>query len=214
MVDRADITAGIITETDSNSYINVGFIELLFDSDPVWVWTGLGQRTETMPGESSQIWEGIGDLGGIDGILESADRSINGVRLTMSGIDNDLLVNALVQDYQGRSVKIWGVFLDDDLQIIPDPLLVFGGQMDQIFLIDGDKTGAVTVQCESRDALLQRTSESLLTDEEQQRLFPGDRGLEFVMELQSKEIVWGTSGLSGVGGGGRNRRGNASTRLR
>ncbi len=200
MTDRT-LSAGVITETESRDYAEVAFVELLFESDPVRVWTGIRQITATMPGESSQTWDGIGDLGNIDNILESIDGSENGVKLIMSGIANDLLANALTQDYQGRSAKIWSVFLNDDEQIIPDPVLEFGGQMDQLFVGDGDKTGAITVQCESRVSTLNRTSESLLTDEEQQRLFPDDLGLQFVLELQSKTVVWGPHSESGYGGG-------------
>lgn len=204
MTDRT-VTAGVITEASSDTIVksSVGFVLLDFDSDPVYVWTGTYSRTETLITEGSHTYLGIGSLGAIDGILESANRSsTNGVTLQMNGVGNDLLANALGQNYQGRAAKIWVAFLDSDEDIVPDPLLLFGGQMDVMSLVDGDETGLIQVQCESREATLSRNSESLLTDEEQQRIYPGDLGLEFVLALQGKTVSWGEGSFE-IGEGDR-----------
>lgn len=203
MVDRT-LTIAEITETTERDYKVAAMVSLFFDIAHVHVWTGLGSMQLTLPTETQHTWLGVGELGSIDGILESTDRSVNGVKLTLTGIDNDMLSHALTQDYQGRDAKIWLVYFDEIWQPIGDGILIFAGQMDTLSAVDGDKKGMVTVQCESRDALLRRTSESLLTDEEQQRLWPGDLGLEFVTALQSKEIQWGVPdrNSSGSRGGG------------
>ena len=208
MTDRT-LTAAVSTETEQNDYRMALFVELEFDTDPVYVWTGVGTLTYTMPtvgvyGGVSRDWVGVGDLGGMDGIAESSDRSQNGVRLHMTGIDNDLLSNALTQDYQGRTAVIWLVYFDDAGAIVADPFVVFGGEMDVIEVIEGDERGTVFVYCESLDGKLRRKSETLLTNEEQQRLYPGDLGLEFVADLQSREILWGKEGapINGPGSGG------------
>jgi hypothetical protein len=193
MTDRT-LTAGVVTETEAEEYTSAGFVLLDFDTDPVYVWTGTRSITTTLPTESSHTYLGIGTLGSIDGISESADRSVNGVKMTLSGIGNDLLANALGQNYQGRTAKIWIVYFDANEDIVPDPLLLFGGQMDVMSLIDGDSEGAITLSCESRDAALKRTSESLLTAEEQKRVYPNDKGLDFVQELQGKPLTWGEKG--------------------
>jgi len=196
MADRT-LTASVTTEAKTATKVKstVGFVLLDFDTNPVFVWTGTRPRTETLPTEGSHTFLGIGDLGSIDGILESANRaSVNGIKLQMNGIANDLLSGALNQDYQGRAAKVWLVFLDANEAIIPDALLLFNGQMDVLSVVDGDTQGSIEVKCESREALLKRTSESLLTDEEQQRIFLGDKGLEFVAELQGLTLPWGEKG--------------------
>lgn len=205
MTDRT-VSGSVVTETEALTYHTAGFVVLEFDSDPVYVWTGTRSLTATLPTEAEHTYLGIGALGSIDGISETSNRSVNGVKLQMAGIGNDLLANALGQDYQGRVAKIWLAYLDSDEVIIADPLLLFAGQMDVMSLVDGDKVGAIEVQCESRDALLNRSSESLFTDEEQQRVYPGDLGLEFVLPLQGTTLAWGqeriSTGSSGGGGGG------------
>ncbi len=190
MTDRT-LTAAVVTESEALEFSSYGFVALDFDTDPVYVWTGTRSYAATLPTEATHTYLGIGALGSLDGILESSDGSSNGVKLQMGGINNDLLVNALGQNYQGRSAKIWLVYFDASEVIIPDPLVLFSGQMDVMSLVDGDTQGAIEIVCESRDQLLKRTSESLLTDEEQQRIFPDDLGLEFVGELQNKVLTWG-----------------------
>ena len=206
MTDRT-VTAGVASASDALEYASFGFVALDFDTDPVYVWTGTRPFTATLPTETSHSYLGIGALGSIDGILESSDGSSNGVKLQMSGVADGLLANALGENYQGRSAKIWLVFLDADDVIIPDPIVLFSGQMDVMNLVDGDGQGGIEILCESRDQLLKRTSESLLTDEEQQRVYPGDLGLQFVMELQNTVLAWGDKGSSGNvprgGSGGR-----------
>ncbi|MFQ5535577.1 MAG: hypothetical protein ACE5EM_12240 [Sphingomonadales bacterium] len=199
MTDRS-MTAAASAETEASSIIPVLFCELMFET-PARVWSGLGPIMAAMPGEAVQTWDGVGDLGSIDAVAETADRRENGMQLTLSGIDPDLLTSALEENYQGRSAKLWIAFLDASHQVIGEPVSVFGGIMDVMSAADGDETGALSVQCESRDVQTRRSSTSLLTDQEQQRLHPGDKGLEFVMELQSKEILWGMPSPRPAAGG-------------
>lgn len=202
MTDRT-VTAGVKTETEAAEVFGEAlFIELLTDT-PGFAWTGVGPIIATMPGESSHTWLGMANIGEVSNVAESADRRRNGINMKMSGIDVDLLNIALLEDYQGKSAKIWQVYFNSSLNIIPDPLLIFAGTMDTLKAIDGSRTGVLSLTCESREQQLERTSRSLLTHQEQQRLFPGDLGLAFVTSLQSKVILWGakTQGDSGSSGG-------------
>ncbi|MFQ5535663.1 MAG: hypothetical protein ACE5EM_12675 [Sphingomonadales bacterium] len=200
MTDR-NLDPAVKTETEAPEVTSVVFVELDFDSGPVRVWSGMGPIMAAMPDRAAATWDGVGDLGSIDAISESADRTQHGVQLTLSGIDPDLLTTALEENYQGRAADIWIAFLDASHQVIGEPVSVFGGIMDVMSTIDGDETGLLSLTCESREALLGRSSESLLTDQEQQRLHPGDNGLNFVMELQNKEILWGMPSPTPAGGG-------------
>lgn len=190
MVDRSGITASVKTETEAIKLTLVAFAELMFGT-PARMWTGLGPLIATMPGESSQTWIGIGDIGSVSAIRTSADRRQNGIKMVLSGVNNDLLTALLTEDYQGRSAKIWVGFLDENFDLIPDALLGFSGQMAVMSTTDGDRKGTIELTCESRDVLMQRSSASFLTANEQRRLHPGDKGLDYVMALQSKEILWG-----------------------
>lgn len=193
MTDR-NLTAAVVTVTEeSQVYGEALFIELLTDT-PGYAWTGVGPIVATMPGESSQTWVGLATIGEIADIAESADRRRNGVNMKLSGVDVSLLNMALTEDYQGKSAKIWQAYFDQNLAIIPDPTLLFAGTMDVLSAVDGSRQGSLSLDCESREQQLERTSRSLLTDQEQQRLYPGDLGLAFLNSLQSKPIIWGAKG--------------------
>lgn len=200
MTDRS-LTAGVITETEAPVVIEVMFVELLFDT-PVYLWTGLGSIPATMPGESAQTWVGAGDIGTIDVIGEVTDRKQNGIALGLSGVNNDLLNEVIGEAYQGKSAKIWEAFFNENGTIVADPVLIWAGLMDTMEIADGDPTGTIKLQCESRESYLNRTSRSLLTNEEQQRISSGDLGLAFVAELQLKPLIWGAPNPPGSYGGG------------
>jgi len=190
MTDR-NITAAVKNATEALTvYGEALFIELLTDV-PGYTWTGVGPVTLAMPGEATRTWLGLGNVGEVNTIAESADRRRNGVNMTLSGVDVDTLNMALIEDYQGQSAKIWQVYFNADLSIIADPVLIFAGHMDTLKVVDGARVGSLSLACESREQLLEKSSRSLLTDQEQQRLHPGDLGLAFINALQSKPILWG-----------------------
>lgn len=78
------------------------FVELDFDSGIVRLcnaamsiaWNGY-------------TWIGLGSVGRIDPIQESADLTANGMAFQLSGIDPAYLALALGETYQGRSAKLW-----------------------------------------------------------------------------------------------------------
>jgi hypothetical protein len=63
--------------------------------------------------------------------------------------------------------------------------------MDTMQITDAGETSQVRIACESRLIDLQRARERRFTDEDQQELYPGDLGLEYVAGLQEREIAWG-----------------------
>jgi hypothetical protein len=73
--------------------------------------------------------------------------------------------------------------------------------MDTMRIEDSGDTASITVQAESRFIELERTHERRYTDQDQQQLYPGDLGLEYVAGLQDKEIAWGQVAQTAVGGG-------------
>ena len=56
---------------------------------------------------------------------------------------------------------------------------------------DGGQTCTISVSAESRLIDLDRTRERRYTSEDQKIDFPNDKGLEFIADLQDKEIIWG-----------------------
>lgn len=135
---------------------------------------------------------GLGALGSIGVIEEGAETRAYGLTVGITGVPRDAVALALTQEYQGRAATIWEVQLDANGQPIGTPPLAFRGRMDQMSVTLGD-TASVTVRLENRLADWERPRVRRYTDEDQKRLFPTDKGLEYVTATVDKDIVWPAS---------------------
>ena len=70
-----------------------------------------------------------------------------------------------------------------------DRILFLEGSMDEIDLSYG-RTSAATIKLKDRLADWDRAQSERWSHEEQQALYPGDRGFEDVASLENKTIIW------------------------
>jgi hypothetical protein len=135
---------------------------------------------------------GVGLLGKISPVEESIETQANQLTFELSGIPPELISLALQEKYQGRLCSMFVVYLDRDHRM-PDGAYknLFGGRMNTM-KIELGITATIRVNAESRFADWDRMRGGRYTDEEQQRRFPGDRGLEFVPRTVEKELPWGS----------------------
>jgi hypothetical protein len=63
--------------------------------------------------------------------------------------------------------------------------------MDVMIIREGTDTSTIELKLENRLIALERPNERRMTDEDQKNLFTGDKGFEFIADLQDKQIVWG-----------------------
>lgn len=153
-------------------------------------------------------WRGFGELIGVQPVEESKELRANKMAFSLNGIPSTLIAELLAYRCRGRACKLWvGGYSSGS--VVADPLLLFSGRMGQPRIIDHGEKSDITVTAESRLADLQRPRERRYTDEDQKYHYPGDRGFEFVAQLQNKEIAWGQSNSTtnpsaggGQGGGG------------
>jgi hypothetical protein len=162
------------------------FAELDFPSGFVRVSSGVG--TIAWGGYD---WLGIGTFGDVSGLTESAELERKTVTYTLRGVPSDLIAVVLGEQYQGRPDKVYlGFFHTATRQLIADPELLHAGRMDVSTIREGNSC-TITVSSESRIAAWSRPIVRRYTDTEQQRKYPGDKGLEFISQAAQKEIVWG-----------------------
>jgi len=185
-----DLTTAVKNELDKAGLQLGLFVEIIFDSGPFRVWSGLGNMTL-----GGNVYSGIGTLGRIDKIEESAtDIRASGVALTLSGIPSALLAQTLTENYQGRQATIWLVMFDSAWQIIADPVVLNVYRLDYPQIEEGGETCSITVFAESILADLERPRVRRRTHEDQIALHAGDLGFEFVAALQNKETIWKAPG--------------------
>lgn len=182
-----DLTAGVSSEVVKNRLRMAMLVDLVFDSDPLYVWSGIGSLSW-----NGQTYLGTGALGKISAIEETSEVRSNGIQLSLSGIPSSLISIALGTQYQGRPCRVRMAFFDSSNVLIDDPVQVFSGKLDVMQIVDSGDTCEILVTAENRLIDLERPKEvRYYTDSEQQRYSTGDLGCQYVEKLQTKEIVWG-----------------------
>lgn len=204
-----DLATEIITALDDDVIYPFFAIELLFDGDnTLRLWTGLGTLNY-----NSQEWVGTGTLLNISTVEEASEIAVKGATVTLSGIPSSVISLALSQPYQGRVCNLYfGMFtVNKLLQQSDDYILmqtgasillqtdqtsisnIFSGYMDQMNILETPSTSTIELVVENRLIDLQRARIARFTSEYQKSLYPTDLGLDFVEDLQDKDISWGRS---------------------
>ena len=159
--------------------------EFDFASGTVRFWTGYGQQTW-----SGVVWTGSGDLGAVSPIDETTTVGAASLSFTLSGVPSDLIALSLGDAYRQKKCKLWLAAVNG-AGVIQGAYQIFGGRMDVMKIADNGTTSTITLTAENQLIDLGRARDLRYTDEEQQRLFPGDRGLEYVAKLSEQPIYWG-----------------------
>jgi hypothetical protein len=180
------LSASMVTEVTTAQLAPVLLASLSF-STPVYLWSGYGNLVY-----NSTTYLGLGTLGTISPLEETTDLAARGLTLRLSGVPTANVSLALTENYQGRECSImFGALSPTAGTLIASPVTVFAGRMDVMQITDDGNTAEITMTAESKLMDFKRPREIRYTDEEQQQLFPGDVGLEFVNDIQEKAIFWG-----------------------
>ncbi len=178
------IAAGVLTQfASANAGPVVLFVHLALSS-PV--------RLNTSPvtiNWSGNDWVGAGSLGAVDEIKDSAGET-QALKLTLSGIPSGLLASALAEDIRNKDCTVYVCVLDSSTYAILDVPVVFAGKLDQMPIKLGDGTFTIGVTVEHPAVTFARPKPLRYTDDDQQRLFPGDTSLRFVVKQAQVVDVW------------------------
>lgn len=180
------LTAGVQSAIADDQVRPFLLFEGEFVSGTIRAWNGIGDLAW-----SSYTWSGVGSLINISAIEEASDVKASGITVVLNGVSQTNISLALSDCRQGKPGKIWIGFMNTSNAIISDPYLVFDGRLDTANIDEGAEFASVSLSYESRLIDLQKPRNIRYTHEEQQRLFAGDMGLEFVASLQEMEVTWG-----------------------
>ncbi len=185
-------------------------VELQFDGgNTLRMWTGQG----TLVLVDGTSWVGLGTLLDISAIEETAAMDVRGATITLSGVPSNVLSLALSQPYQGRVAKIYfGTFTQGSLTQESGPYIllqdggrielesgatgfneIFSGYMDQMNIQEDAETSTIELMVENKLIDLERARVARFTSGYQKSIYPGDLGLDFIEDLQDKQISWGRS---------------------
>lgn len=203
-----NISTGMLNEFSSGSVNPIILAELYFDAETLRMWTGYGDLDW-----NGNNYIGGGNLIGFSPIEETEDTEAKGLVASLSGIPSSLIATALLERTRGRPFRLYlgaqatatfvatedepGTVLTEDggrvkleNSLIEYPYRIFSGLMDVMEFTDDAETATIRLSVESALIVGQRAKTRRYTLEDQKKYYPSDLGLEFINQLQDKEIVW------------------------
>jgi len=172
------------------------FVENHFNAVTSRNWTGLG--TITLAGHD---WIGTGELVQLGALQFGGDDAAPGLTMTLSGVDPAFVSEArTMPSVHGLEQFIYLQFFDaDTLAPVGDFYELDRRFLDVIgFSIQGPGAASVSLSSESEWTGLNTAAYQDWSNADQQALFPGDRGLEYIADLvYGQRIKWPDFSTSG-----------------
>lgn len=173
-----------------NVYMALG-VKFEFASETILCWLGRGTFTA---GDGTE-WTGLGEVASIDGVQASALVSIDPVTITLSGLDTEFMALTREQatEIRGRRCGVYILCFDENWQPIDAPYLVELYLMEKAtFTVDGEtRTMSITVTAEPLFYTKHVPLTSFMTDQDQQKKYPGDKVFERVALLSGRQtVIW------------------------
>ena len=136
---------------------------------------------------------GLGKFSSVSDIEESSQLIVSSMTLSLSGVNQEWISIVLNEEYIDRQVKVYTGFLDVDTHVlITNPVLIFDGRIDAPIISENPdgKTSTVSISVTNAWVDFTRRTGRHANNEEQQALFPGDKGFEFASQ-NITDLVWG-----------------------
>lgn len=156
-------------------------VEFLFDSAPLRLWTGLGERV--IGGET---YIGGGHLLSFSGLEEVADMTATSFQITLSGVNPSIISLALQEPWQNRECTVYV----GDMSVASVGVLG-RGYIDKMPMQDDATSASISVSVETPLVRGERSSNWRYTDESHKSRYPNDTFFSYVAAIQDVQIPWG-----------------------
>lgn len=155
-----------------------------------------------------------GTLGSIGAVREGHDMTETTIGIDFSGVDIPTLAVAASPDFLNSPVSVWllassgtipAKLRGDSIDVTADNVTITADELGGIFrgsilLFSGFTAGApnisygqesrVVVQCKGKFAALDRPRTERYADQDQQRKYPGDIGMQYASIVSSRDVIW------------------------
>ena len=131
-------------------------------------------------------WEAL-DIA-ISDVQDDANE-FGGLRFTFPGVTPSERALATSDDVEGAEVTVYLAYVDPLTGVVADAMQVWAGELDQPGW-QGGKVALVHFTAEHRATIAMRQRVIRYTNDEQQRLFPGDTSLNVDPLTDAAPIVW------------------------
>lgn len=136
-------------------------------------------------------WLGAGNLGEVSAVRESSGE-ITGLQFALSGVPSENIALALAESPRGKTCMMYLGILHADTHAVLDAPLIFPGLMNQMVIQEdpANHTATLAVTAMHLGKLMQRVKSIRYTDADQQKLYPGDTSLRFIVSQAQHKDVW------------------------
>jgi hypothetical protein len=181
------LASGQTTAVAQPNVAAVIFVEMDFASG----FLRLNTSGYDLPGPGGNTYQGVGQIGEIQAIREAEGGEISGLAFSISGVPSSYITTVLAEQYQGRACNVYVGFLDLPAYTMTDaPVAEWSGRMDVLSIQDDSGTSKISVTAEHELFDFDRPLAVMWSDEEQQRRFPGDLGLQYISQMSDRQIIW------------------------
>jgi hypothetical protein len=133
-----------------------------------YTWLGLGLSVEA-------VADTVGD--------------IPSLTLGLPAVSDSQIALALAQPIEGTVLHVYDALVDPATGAVADAVMAWSGTLNMPGIEDGP-VASIQVMAEHRGVLALRAKPSRYTDDEQQRLHPGDTSLKFDPATDAAPLVW------------------------
>lgn len=141
-----------------------------------------------------ETWRGANGLGTIREISD-APGEIKPLEFELSGVPTETLAVALAEPLQGRTVEIRTAIFHVGTYAVLDAPIEWAGWLDDMRVVERDGQAVIAVSAEHVGIDLLRGRVLRYSNTDQQLLFPGDRGCEYMTDQAEQSIVWPAAGF-------------------
>lgn len=136
-----------------------------------------------------RTWQGAGFVGSIDEVSESAGDQ-KPLTFQLSSVPNEFLALALGEPIKGkRCILRLAAISEVDYEVkVADEL--WRGELELMQVQEGDPNGFITVNATPLSTLFARPKPVRYNDSDQQKLYPGDTCLRFIVSQAAHRDVW------------------------
>lgn len=139
---------------------------------------------------NGETFDANGLLIGMDAPTFNTQLRVGEIQLGFSAADQSIVALMLGQNQINRYVYVYRAYLSDQGVVIPDPLLLHTWLITASDVSDGKGTADCSVAMASEWADFEKPAGRRSTDASQQRIYPGDKGMEFSGQIK-KDLKWG-----------------------
>jgi hypothetical protein len=166
--------------------IPIYLFEAWFGGTALRYWSGDGDLVW-----DGETWLGNGVFMGLSSLRENEQLEADGLDVILAGVPAEIVSLVLTYAQHNAAGKVYLGFMQPGRAVIDDPIVLFSGTLDVPKISDGPTQLTISLTYESTLILLKEAKDLRYTDAQQKQMFPGDKGFEFVEQIDQWSAYWG-----------------------